>query len=357
MSPAGSPLLSAARRSSRLALLTAALAACGGGGETTSGTGGASTSSSATSGGAGSSTGGAGGAGGAPVSAFLDSYPLQAQYPEGGTYDPTDHAFYVGSLGDGSVHRIDAATGAETVLFTETAPGTWWTLGMDVDVQRRRLWVCAMDDRSPDPRAGRVWIFDLGTGERIADHALSGAAADATCTDVAVAKDGRGYVCDREVGNIYLVDETAGPSMFTSSPDLEAAFIGQNALVVLPDESALLSVVYLPPGLARVDLTDGSVQRVEITGTFSDFAPLHGADGMTYANGSAYVAFTAKLIKVTPTLADWSAAVSVVADTPDGMTDVVRSPKGLYLLNGQAVRFALGTKPDPFRLVRFTGSL
>jgi sugar lactone lactonase YvrE len=356
-------------------IATVAAAACGGGGSISTTT----TSGSASSAGAGgeaagsassSSAGGASatssttsttsattGTGGAPAPTFLDVYPLAAQYPEGGIYEPTDNVFYVGSLGDGTVHRVDAATGDETVIFTETAPGTWWTLGMDVDVVRRRLWVCAMDDRSPSPRAGRVWIFDLDTQQRVADHDLADAATDATCTDVALTQDGLGYVCDREVGNIYQVDEITGPTLFTSSPDLEAAIVGQNALVVLPDQSALLSLLYLPSGISRVDLGDGSVLPVDITGKFSDLTPLHGADGMILSGGSAYVAFTSELIKVTPTLADWSTATSIKVDLPSGMTDVVSTPNGLYLLNGQSLTFALGTTPDPFQLVRFTGSL
>jgi sugar lactone lactonase YvrE len=358
-----------------------ALAGCGGGEATTSSGGSSAATTSTTSttattsastggeggaGGAGSTTttgstggagGGAGGGGGTAPTTFLDTYPLTAQYPEGGTYDPGAHAFFVGSLGDGSVHQIDATTGAEQVLFTESAPGKWWTLGMDVDVVRRRLWVCAMDDRSPDPRAGFIWIFDLKTGKRIANHDLSKAAADATCTDVALTKDGTGYVGDREAGNLYKVDVATGATLFAQSPDLAASFVGQNSLVVLPDESALLSLLYLPSGLVRIDLNDASVKPVDITGKFSDLTPLHGADGMAYANGSVYVAFTQKLIRVKPTLSDWSAATSTNVDIPNGMTDIVSTPNGLYLLNGQSLRFALGQSPDPFQLVRFTGSL
>jgi sugar lactone lactonase YvrE len=288
---------------------------------------------------------------------FLDKYPLDAKFPEGGAYDSAAHAFYVGSLGDGSIHRINAATGAEEVLFTESAPGKWWTLGMAVDVERRRLWVCAMDDRSPDPRAGYIWVFDLESGERVANHALADAAPDATCTDVALTKAGVGYVGDREVGNMYKVDPSGGASMFASSPDLEANFVGQNAMVVLPDESALLTVLYLPSSLARVDLADGSVTKVDIQGPFEDTSALAGADGMTFMDGSAYVAFTSKLVKVTPQSMEWSAATSKEAALPSGMTDVIPTPEGLYLLNGQSVVFAFGSVPEPFQLVRFTGEL
>lgn len=284
------------------------------------------------------------------------SYPLMARFPEGGTYDPVARAFYVGSLEDGSVRRVDVETGAETVLFTERAAGKWWTLGMDVDLLRRRLFVCAMDDRSPSPRAGFIWIFDLDKGERIANHALSAAANKATCTDVVVTREGLGYVGDREVGNVYTVDATAGASLFVSSDELKGTVVGQNSIVLLPDQSALLSVIYLPSRLMRVDLGTRAVREVTLDGPFSDRTLLAGADGMTLVDGVAYVAFTSKIVRVTPTMADWSQAKTVALDVPSGMTDVISTPAGLYLLNGQSVRFALGDSPDPFALVRFAGT-
>ena len=302
--------------------------------------------------------GGSGGAGGGmePPIEFQDSYALAAQFPEGGAYDPETGTFYFGSLFDGSVNRLDATTSVESVLFSESAPGTWWTLGMDVDVVRRKLWVCAMND-DDDPRSGHVWIFDLETGQRTAAYDLRDAALDASCTDVAVTSDGLGYVTDREQGNVYVVDEALGPSLFTYSPDLEAALVGQNSVIVLPDESALLAILYSPSSLARIDLQTGDVATVEIDGKFSDFSFLAGADGMAYRDGSVYVAFTSVLIRVTPSFADWSQATSEHEDVPSGMTDVLSTPGGLYLLNGQAVRFALGSEPDPFELKRYTGDL
>lgn len=286
-----------------------------------------------------------------------DRYPLNARFPEGGTFDVSQSAFYVGSLGDGSVHRVDGVSGAETTVFTETAAGRWWTLGMDIDVARNRLWVCAMDDRSPSPRQGYVWVFDTTTHRRIANVALSAAAADATCTDVAVARDGQAYVCDREQGRIYRIAMGSAPTVFVRNDLLSGSFVGQNGLVVLPDQTGLLSIVYGTPALVHIDLRDLSIRRVTINGRFSDLRPLAGADGITFANGSAYVAFTSKLIRVTPTLADWSRADSTNVDLPDGMTDVIATPDGLYMLNGQAVRFALGTATDPFALVRFVRTL
>ena len=293
---------------------------------------------------------------------FLAAYPLTARFPEGGTYDPTSHRFFVGSLADGSVHRINATTGAEEVLFRETAPGRWWTLGMDVDVARRRLAVCAMDDRravagTDHPYDGYVWVFDLTTGARVARYPLAGAFRTAACTDVAWAADGSLYVCDRESPRIYRVDPAGALTTFVTNDLLSGGVVGQNALVVLPDQSALLSLVYLPSRLVRVSLRDRAVADVSLRGTFFDGLPLlSGADGMTLSGGSLLVAFTSQVTRVTPTLADWSAASAATVDVPEGMTDMVHTPGGDYLLNGQSVSFAFDRATTPFRLVRFVGT-
>ncbi len=284
---------------------------------------------------------------------FLDEYAVKAEFPEGGAYDKVAGVFYFGSLKDGSVHRLDAETGQDIALFKETELGTWWTLGMDVDLTRNRLWVCAMDDKKPGPRAGFVWVFDMKTGTRIANHALSAAAKDATCTDVAVTKDGVGYVVDREQPNVYRVDFDTGAALFASDPALKGTFAGQNAAVILPDESALLSVVYDPPSLVRVDLSSAAVKKVTITGAFSDDKSLlAGADGMAYSDGAVHVAFSAKVFRLQPASGKWTAATATATDVKEGVTDVIATPGGLYALNGQAVRFALSQTPDPFVLKR-----
>lgn len=290
---------------------------------------------------------------------FLARYALDAAYPEGGIYDAVSHAFFVGSLADGSVHRIDAATGVDEPLFVETAPGAWWTLGMAVDPRARRLWVCAMEDRrefDEDPAYdGYVWLFDIESGERVAVYPLEDAAPEATCTDVAVADDGSVYVTDRDFGNVYHLTVEDGPRRFAQSDELEAALIGQNAAVVTPDQSALLVILYLPSRMVRVDLATAEVTEVDIEGSFGDLTFLSGADGMTLHEGEVYVAFGSELVKLTPTRGDWTKMRAVEVTVPNGMTDVVSTPHGLYLLNGQAVRYALGHEPKPFELVLFDG--
>ncbi len=290
-----------------------------------------------------------------------ERFPLQARFPEGGAYDPVGGAFYVGSLEDGSVHRVDRATGAETVLFTERMPGTWWTLGMHVDAPRRRLFVCAMDDMrgvsaEDPPFVGRVWEFDLERGERVANHDLSQAQPRATCTDVTTTRDGTLFVSDREHPNVYRIADGV-VELFATDEALSSSVVGLNAIVPTPDETALLGVVYLPSRLVRIDLATREVEVVGIDGSFSDGSPaLSGADGMAFASdGRLLVAFTSAVTTLEPVTSDWRAARARSVNVPEGMTDVVLAEGAPYLLNGQSVRFAFGREPDPFALVRFLG--
>ena len=294
---------------------------------------------------------------------FRGVYPLNAEHPEGGIYDPVDHVFYVGSLVDGSVRRVDANTGQEEIYFSPDEPGTWWTLGMVVDEDRRRLLVCAMDDRREQddqdpPYDGYVWEFDLVTGERTDVYDLGDASDDATCTDVTVTEAGVVYVCDRENPRIYEIGLDGEIDTLVDDDILSAAVIGQNGLLTLPDQSGLLSLIYLPSRLVHVRLPDGALTEVDIDGDFFDgLPPLSGADGMAWDGDSVLVAFTSQLNRISPTLGDWSRAESETVDVPGGQTDVVITPGGAYLLNGQAVDFAFGRDTDPFELVLFLGDL
>lgn len=293
---------------------------------------------------------------------FWGQYPINAAHTEGGIYDPAGHAFFVGSLGSGGVYRVDAETGVQSTLFEPAEPGVWWTLGMDLDVVDNRLYVCAMDDRreldEAHDYAGWLWGFDLASGERVVRLALGDAADGGTCTDVAVAEDGTVYVNDRQNPRLYAYADGA-LEMIVEDDELAGGLVGQNALVVTPDQSALLSLVYLPSKLVRIDLGDYSVREVEIDGDFSDLTPaLSGADGMALdGEDGVLVMFTSQLNRLVPVTPAWREAVSTTVDVEGGQTDIVETPAGHYMLNGQAVDFALGSDPDPSVLRRFVGEL
>lgn len=101
----------------------------------------------------------------------------------------------------------------------------------------------------------------------------------------------------------------------------------------------------------RVDLKNSAVTEVAIA-NLGDDAFLAGADGLTLHDGTPWVVFSSKLSRLTPDGADWSSATAEDFDVQEGMTDAISTPKGLYLLNGQAVRYAFDQATDPFTLTR-----
>lgn len=292
---------------------------------------------------------------------FQELYPLEIPFSESGIYDPTDHVFYVGSLQTGGVYRVDAQTGQSMQMYTEKRAGAWWTLGMDVDVERRKLWVCSMADLRDAPEgsptnAGYVLEIDLNTDEVLNEIDLGDAFPGATCADVAITKAGTPYVCDRSHPHIYRINEDASVTLWAQGDALSGEVVGQNALIVLPDQSALLSLVYLTPKLVHIDLESAQVTQVEIQGEFFDFIPpASGADGLAWSDGAALVMFTSQLNRITPTSADWSTATSQTVEIPPSMTGVIHTPNGDYMLNGQALTFAIQGEPDPTALTLFTG--
>ncbi len=296
----------------------------------------------------GSTTGGSG-----PT--YADVYPLDVTYPEGGAFDPTDEVFYVGTLEGGEVQRVDPLSGDSELVFAPTDPGTWITLGMAVDETRHRLWVCAAN-RDTEPFTGQLWMFDLSRGVREQAIPLSAGEDAAWCEDVAVASDGTAYATDRENPNIYRVDAGFAAELLITDEALGSPLLGQNGVIVLPGDEALIAAIHAPPQLNHVTIADGIVTPIAIDGEFTDTGLGTGADGMVYVDGVLFVVFDGKLAQVTPTSDDWSTADSVMVELPRGLTDVLSTPEGLYLLNGQAIQFALGQDPlGPFELSKFVG--
>lgn len=291
-----------------------------------------------------------------PEDTFLDHYPLAVEHPESGIYDALGHAFYVGSLVDGGIWKVDAGSGEVSPFYVEERPGKWWTLGLDVDLERRVLWTCSMSDlRDVDgaetDNLGYILEHDLGSGELLARFDLSETFDDATCADVAVGADGTAYVVDRSHPNVYQITPDGEVSIFASDRLLEGGVVGQNAVVVLPDQSALLTIVYYRPKLLRVDLEDGSVSRVDLDGDFFDHFPvLAGADGMTVSGEDVLVMFSSELTRVTPDSPEWESARSDSMDVESGHTDIIHTPYGDFMLNGQALAFGFGGEIDPFSL-------
>lgn len=267
------------------------------------------------------------------------------QFPEGGAFDPVERAFYVGSLRHGHIVRV-AADGSERVVYAGTGEPGRLTLGMQVDAVRRRLWVCTTNDS-----LGRIWIFDLVSGERMADIDLTTVNPVASCNDVLVNDDGSALVSDRENPYIYLVDAAGHLAVWANDPLLEGAVISLNSMDFTEDRSAVLTATYLPPKLVRVSVANPrDVNEVELSGDmFMDgFNLLNGPDDLVMHDGQLVVAFGSSLKRIQPADASWTHAEVRSTRTIGGVTALVEDGASLFGINGQSVRFALGISPRPF---------
>ena len=299
-----------------------------------------------------------------PPVPLLAHYPLPGSglYPESVTFDPVGRHFYVGSLSEGSVIRV-AADGATTYLFEGTGEAKRATLGLDVDAANRRLAVCAyLDVEVP---TGRIWLFDLSTGTRSHDIDLSAIVPNGSCNDVHFDSAGALYVTDRELPNVYKInnlDTNPSATLFVTDPSLDKVLIGQNGLALTPDGRYLLTGHYLPPKFFRIALpnapTDSpQVQTIPLTGTHPFSQLFSGADGITFFGGSLYVAFGSSLVKVDPIDTSWSTASYVALDAGRTIAALAIAEGQLYVLESDVAAFVLsGAPPKNFAIVRIDPS-
>src|SRR5205085_12296515 len=108
------------------------------------------------------------------VVAFTFSGP--GLLPEGLTYDPATDAFFVSSVRERRILRLDKARVPRP--FADRAQGLWAAMGMAVDAPRRRLWVATsalseMKDATPaDEGRSALVALDLASGRAVARYDL-----------------------------------------------------------------------------------------------------------------------------------------------------------------------------------------
>jgi sugar lactone lactonase YvrE len=282
-----------------------------------------------------------------PSAQTIHRFADQDLYPEGGAFDPADRAFFVGSLRHGNITRV-APDGTESIFYAGTGEADRLTLGMQVDAARRQLWVCTTKDS-----LGRIWIFDLASKTRVADIDLTRVNPVAACNDILLDTDGSALISDRENHHIYKIDTARKVSIWADNPLLGGAIVSLNSMAFTADHRAVLTAVYLPPTLVRVDLANPrDVRQVALSGDlFMDgFNLLNGPDDLVMHDGQLIVAFGSTIKRVTPSDASWTKATVKSTRTIGGVTALVEDGANLYGINGQSVRFLLKVPPHPFEI-------
>ena len=290
---------------------------------------------------------------------LLDVYDLEGDelFPEGVAFDPVGQAFYVGSLSDGSVHRIDA-DGTQT-MASAGAPGNWSTAGLKVDPAAGRIWTCSSE--TDDDMTQAIWVLDLASGDVLELYDLADIADGADCNDVALDADGVAYVSDPPLGTVHRIEVGGAAEAWATHDDfqMEIPGLGLNGLAVTPDAEALIVAKFLSTRLFRIALSDPTdIVEVDLAGTpFTGGTPISGADGIVFSGDALFVTF-AEIVKRVDFDAGWASGTVSDIEVPgagNGLSTAAEANGSVYVVKSEVTAFVLGEPPNlPFQILRAT---
>lgn len=284
---------------------------------------------------------------------LLDEYLLEGDdmFPEGVAFDPTARAFYVGSLTEAGLTRVDA-DGTQSV-FVPSGPAMLSSAGMKVDDAARRLWVCGSDDAG----SSHVYVYGLDDASLLETFDLAQLVDTASCNDLALDGQGAAYVTDPPSSAIHRLAVGGDASVWATDPlfDPELMSLGLNGIAVTPDGTAVIVTKFISKQLLRVSMDDPTqIVAVELTGEdFEGGSLVAGPDGIVFEGDTLYVVFDDVVAEVVPNQ-DWtSGAVSILMPPTAGLSTATVAEGEVYAVKSEVTAFALGSAPElPFRIVR-----
>ena len=193
----------------------------------------------------------------------------RALIPEGIAYDPATRSFFVGSLAQRKIVRVDAKGQAKN--FTEPGQDSLWAvLGLRVDVPRRLLWACS--GSSQTGKSG-LFAYDLKTGKLARKYVLTDTTTKHLLNDLTILENGELYVTDSEGGTVYTLSR-GQDQLVVYNPEIRLIY--PNGITHLP-ESRLLYVAHFG-GISVIDLTAKEAKPLAAPPTI----PLFGIDGLYF---------------------------------------------------------------------------
>ena len=279
---------------------------------------------------------------------LASTYTLEGDtlFPEGIAWSDSERAFFVGSLTQGSLVRIDP-DGTQTEVFRPES-GTWMSLGMKVDEARGELIACSVRDYGTDAPQSVFQRFSVADGSLLEQLELD---PGAVCNDVAVGSDGRVWITEREGPRLWTVAPgSERAEVWAEDAAFEPQIIGCNGVVVVDDNTVLVGK-YAPGKLLRIDPADpGSIHEVTLSGDGLGELP-DGADGMFLDGDTLLVAANATWFTVESS-DGWSTATTTAHTPPAAIAAVTVAEGRRYGLKGEVVPFVLGTAVSlPFQIL------
>jgi sugar lactone lactonase YvrE len=284
---------------------------------------------------------------------LTDEYLLEGDdmFPEGVAFDPTARAFYVGSLTEAGITRVDAE-GTQSV-FVASGPTMLSSAGMKVDAAARRLWVCGSDDAG----SSRVYVYGLDDASLVETFGLGLLIDTASCNDLALDAEGAAYVTDPPSSAIHRLAVGGDASVWATDPlfDPELMSLGLNGIAVTPDGTAVIVTKFISKQLLRVSMDDPTqIAPIDLSGEdFAGGSLVAGPDGIVFEGDTLYVVFDDVVAEVVLN-ADWtSGAVSILTPPTAGLSTATVAEGEVYAVKSEVTAFALGSAPElPFRIVR-----
>jgi Cu-Zn family superoxide dismutase len=280
--------------------------------------------------------------------------PAAVSFPEGVAYDAATGALYTASAEDGTVVRVNAATGAADVITPAgtlmPAGGTTFPgpLGMEVD-GANRLWIAG-------GFTGKVWVVNTADGTVIKEVTVP-TAPQSLINDLAIV-GATGYFTDTFVPTLWRVSAEGG-TIGNIEPWLDLAGTpipygadgpNLNGITVTPDGRTLI-VVHMGKGqLFKIDVASKAVTAIDTAG-----ADLTTADGLVLEGSTLYVIRQGAQEVVTLRLNAELTGATVVSRFTEGLAwpaTATRVGEDLVVVNTQFNTRGQSTTTRPFALLR-----
>jgi hypothetical protein len=197
--------------------------------------------------------------------------------PEGITYDPVTHQFFVSSIKKEKVVVVDH-NGSGRDFLKPGQDGILQTLGMKVDVAKRRLWVVS-NKKADKASQSAVHVFNIESGMLIKKFIIA-EQTEHLFNDLALSGEGDAYITDSYSHVIYTV-----PSDLTVlKPLTESGSLlnGANGLTVSPDNNILY--VATADGITVINLKTLEIKPILKSENIAD----SGIDGLVFYKGSLF---------------------------------------------------------------------
>ena len=182
--------------------------------------------------------------------------PQKDLIPEGIAHDPKTGDFFVGSILQRKIVRIDKA-GKASDFTTSGQDGLQGLLGMRVDPATRTLWACSGPSARVSAEPSLLYRYDLATGALKGKHALPGSPPH-LCNDVALGPGGEVFVTDSTGGAVHRL--RPGQEALENLVPL-GTLIYPNGLAISTDGKRLFVADFR--GLSFVDVATGKVEALK----------------------------------------------------------------------------------------------